>query len=480
MPGSTNRSWKTAVVTNSSRRPLALYGASATALLLAGTRWASYLPRDPIFLTDILLMGGVLLYVAHPKGRAPQYATRATFFWLLLTLAVFEMVLGRNYSLVALRDFVPYAYAFVGILSGASLRYSNPDQRLRTARLLRVALAFHAAWFTLVVTVLPGLPAAMPVISVTQDLHLFTPRNDIDGALTGVFAAILLADPQDLHRKRANNYVTVAAFVLCWIGVLAGGSRAGLFGALIANAYALASRLGRSQGGMRPKLLLIGVTSIAAAPALFLIMRSAVGSRLLGTFGYSSAANATQAAGTADARRESWSVLTSWILQSAHRVFIGVGFGPDFMNLSGADYYLVGTTAAGDTIPRSPHNYWLGTFAREGIIGLSLALITVSAILVVCWRRRREIHLDGVTFISAVVPLSLIIPATLGVVLESPFGAVPFYWCAGILFSTLLSTGPDISRSDPPASDDGTVSGTNFNAGTRRSRKLPNANYHTR
>jgi hypothetical protein len=39
---------------------------------------------------------------------------------------------------------------------------------------------------------------------------------------------------------------------------------------------------------------------------------------------------------------------------------------------------------------------------------------------------------DRLRFMLYAVPLSLVIPATLGVVPESPFGAIPFWWCLGV------------------------------------------------
>jgi hypothetical protein len=42
---------------------------------------------------------------------------------------------------------------------------------------------------------------------------------------------------------------------------------------------------------------------------------------------------------------------------------------------------------------------------------------------------------EPLLFIAAAVPTSLLVPATFGVILESPFGAVPFFWCVGLLLA---------------------------------------------
>jgi hypothetical protein len=47
----------------------------------------------------------------------------------------------------------------------------------------------------------------------------------------------------------------------------------------------------------------------------------------------------------------------------------------------------------------------------------------------------RSTSMDSFTFLVSAVPIALLVPATLGVVLESPFGAVPFYWCIGALLA---------------------------------------------
>jgi hypothetical protein len=42
---------------------------------------------------------------------------------------------------------------------------------------------------------------------------------------------------------------------------------------------------------------------------------------------------------------------------------------------------------------------------------------------------------EPLLFLASVIAMGLLIPATLGVVLESPFGAVPFFWATGILLA---------------------------------------------
>jgi hypothetical protein len=138
------------------------------------------------------------------------------------------------------------------------------------------------------------------------------------------------------------------------------------------------------------------------------------------------------ATGTVEARQTAWDAVLKYVLADAPRTAVGVGFGPNFLRDSGAEATLEGT--AYENV-RSPHNYVIGTVARLGVAGglLVSTLIVSACVLALGLLRRRT---DTVTVFAGLLVLTLPVPALLGVVLESPFGAVPYFWAIGHLAMT--------------------------------------------
>jgi hypothetical protein len=98
---------------------------------------------------------------------------------------------------------------------------------------------------------------------------------------------------------------------------------------------------------------------------------------------------------------------------------------------SGAIYKL---TSKSDTNTRAPHSWWVDVQARLGLAGILLALL-------LCLNVARRVRVvvgpagkdHGLLTIASLVVLSLIPPLSFGVIMESPFGALPFYWCSGVI-----------------------------------------------
>jgi hypothetical protein len=51
------------------------------------------------------------------------------------------------------------------------------------------------------------------------------------------------------------------------------------------------------------------------------------------------------------------------------------------------------------------------------------------------WRARRLTGTDDLVFLAVIVPSMILVEACFGVVLEAPFGAIPFFWFLGILLA---------------------------------------------
>lgn len=417
----------------------AVSGTMAVAILLFGTRWVSYLGVPPLFLTDVLLLFAVCRYFADsyaysnfnkPPRPAVGRPTLAILLAILLAVwAVVRFLVGVQHDLVAVRDMAPYLYAGLVLLAWAGVHRASDAARERTKRVMWLALVGHGVWVFLVMILAPNLPLALPVVAPVQELHVLGLRPDVDAALVGVLAALLLAR---LFQGRKNMLLTLAGFTAAWVVILLAGSRAGLIGAFAANAYVVLIALSERRASRNRSLGIVAILPLLLVFAVMILPITTTGTRLLATVGIQDAsANAGSAVGTTEARDAAWRAMIDWTDETIPRMVLGAGMGANIMAESGAGIALVNSAEDDPTRPRSPHNFWIGTFARLGLLGALLAAFATLGHLGRSWRVREVIFGDEFMLTVVLVPLGLLIPATLGVVLESPFGAVPFWWCLG-------------------------------------------------
>ena len=125
----------------------------------------------------------------------------------------------------------------------------------------------------------------------------------------------------------------------------------------------------------------------------------------------------------------------------------GLGFGSDLTSRFLADYDLLGdeTFAA-----RSPHSVVVTVFGRMGTVGLLAWLAVVAGIARMVWRLFKAGDPDDLGLASIVCVI--LISACVGVVLESPMGAVIFWTAAGLANSRALGLGSS-DRGSPKANE---------------------------
>jgi hypothetical protein len=137
---------------------------------------------------------------------------------------------------------------------------------------------------------------------------------------------------------------------------------------------------------------------------------------------------------------------------STNPVF-GLGFGSDLAARFLADYDLL----ADETFSaRSPHSMAVTTFGRMGFVGLAAWLAVSACMARLVWRLFRRGTPDdlGLASVTCVIWIS----ACVGVVLESPMGAVIFWTTLGLANSRAgigPAKGPGAGRpeADPPPGD---------------------------
>ena len=394
--------------------------------LLATGRWGSYVgsPSLGVFITEIFLGAAVgMLALSAARGSVDFSLLRGLSVPMLLVLGVLTWAivrLGFSAALTrdTLRDFAPYGYTIVAVL----VLLAPLGRWERSARMVFAVLAAHATW--VVVSVMsPDLLEGLPLLGGAP---LFALRYDFDASVCGIGLAVCV---YWLRHRRTSWPATFAVALLALAQaalVLALPSRAGFIAALVAVVcvwWAGNRRAGRVSG--RQVALRVGFILLVVPLALVAVLQSSPGERLVETV------QGGKAAGTKTARQLVWQETVDYVLDEPSRAVFGVGCGPDFMHETGTDEYFEGNVYSG---VRSPHNYPIGTAARLGIPGALLVLALMGTALfrsMRILRKRRDLAALDILAAAAIVAIPVV--AALGVVLESPFGAVPYFWAIGHL-----------------------------------------------
>ncbi|MBD1537759.1 hypothetical protein HC749_06180 [Arthrobacter sp. S13_S34] len=408
----------------------------AVALMLAGTRWGSYIGYAPLFLTDVLIAAAVVdrFLIRTGRGRAKATLTGKAQPTLLFTV-FFVYVAFRGlfsaelFTMTWVRDIMPFLYGALAFLSAGAYASSTTDERKKTMKLLWWALLFHLAWVSVVT--LGRVPGALFPLMPRSDVPFLSTRPDVDMAFLGLTAALLL---RRLIRGECNRFWGSVGLLLAVVTTASMHSRAGLIS--LALALALSFGLTYANAGRRSdrRLMMIMAVPVALAVSLAGLAQTTPGERLLASITSTSTGslNEQSARGTERARELTWDGVIGWTFEGASRPLVGGGFGNDFLAESGVLQFLEGTQY---TSVRSPHNWFIGVLARTGTIGLVLILGVLLSTAGTIYRNRRRVGEDE-TLTTAAIGLAVLIPVgALGVVLESPFGAVPFWWFLGILMT---------------------------------------------
>jgi hypothetical protein len=345
---------------------------------------------------------------------------------LLLAWCLGRFLFG-GISINAIRDVAPYAYAVLVFLT--PYEQATDQQRKRMEAVLVGALLFHGVWLTLAITA-KGFVASLPILGGGQS-QVFQRRPDFDSTICGAMIVYCL------YRAVAGRRPWLSLAVGAWqVGLVLGDySRAAIAGVVTQLiVFALLTPAPRQvlrRYGARivvPMLIALVPIGIYEASQSSSVKRlSEAGSSFIPVV--STKGDPTNGAtGTARARRLAWQAIELYIEQNDTRYWTGVGFGPDFLHDSGGDQLLLG--GANQDV-RQPHDYVLNTWARLGMIGLIITIaIAVFGIRLVA-KLGRAPELNGVDMVAIAVAVGLPVSACFGVVLETPFGALPLWWALG-------------------------------------------------
>jgi hypothetical protein len=418
--------------------------------LLATTRWGSYALPGPPYISDLaiaLLLFDRLLALPLPGHVLARNNTfLLTAVGGLVAVAVVSFLTGPI-TPDAVRDVAPFVYGIATFITAPLVG----KRALVAGRLITLALVAHLAWSTLALAV-PAV-ATHFVTPGNSTVYVLSLRSDVDGMVNGLAASIGLFRVLT-GRKGVVFFVWGAALVLV------SHSRISLITTIIilfcVVGYSVAqARRGRSDIdavrrlsglGMRARRrsLWVIVGAVVVIGIVVAVTSPTAVSRLGETFGLGHAATeqSHEVKGTTHSRELAWSRLEHWIMASESRTLWGAGFGPNIMSESDATIALVHKN---DPDLRAPHNFFLGTWAHLGLLGLALlTLIVFLGIRLAIGIRR--LPMSDVDLLAALLAIGMPLIAAVGVVMESPFGAIPFFWALGQLGSHLSLTGSSRRR----------------------------------
>lgn len=402
--------------------------------LLATGRWGSYLglPAASIYVTDVVLAVTAAWLVARHRRRVERRLVRPLL--PALTLAAWSVVrfaTGGTYDLVALRDLAPYAYVLVCL----AWCFTASAYR-RSYLVVGAALLLHLAWVW-VALLAPGWVESFPLLG--GRVRVFELRQDFDGASMAVLACLAGLTATRRHLSPAARAAAVILATAASYTILELGSRAGLLALGTSLAVIAITRLHGVLRAKRAHILAGAAAAVAVAGLAVLVLpQTYIFDRVT-----AGRLEPQSGAGTVDAREYAWRLIIEDATEDPARLLLGSGFGPDFLDRSGAAFAFEGYVEKG---VRAPHNFVLNTLGRTGLVGVALLLWVGASLARPMLARRgapgaatdRELLVE----IAALLVAALGIASLVGVILESPFGAVPFWWAAGLVLT---------SRSHPEA-----------------------------
>lgn len=370
-------------------------------LSLATGRWGAWigLPSQGIFVIDLLLILGIFLIVLH-DGIEFGFLTFSLGLFIL-----FQLCRNSNYALLTrIRDLLPFIYLELFLLIRRTISEVNLADLYKV---LRVSSFFSLVWNLGVgLNVLHVLPS-----NSFAGVQIFSQRPDQAGFVACIG---IIVWSKSLTKSKFERFMNFWILPLNLLSLMLQPGRAGLLALLVALPV-LAIRINGVKKFRQKSLVSLLFAIIIAIPfsgviQSFLPEKSAI--KKLGILDQSGIARSSGDS-TAFGRKMAQSTVLHWT-QHENRLILGAGPGYEILLESGAVKWL-----SGNADVRYPHNWWVSLISRYGILGVTLWLICGLATIKGAFRD--EAGIEFVTFL-----VSILIASTFGVVMESPFGIIPF------------------------------------------------------
>lgn len=343
--------------------------------------------------------------------------------WLVVGTARVLFDVPR-FGLLAIRDYAVVYYALFFFLAQDMAR--DPRVRRYLSGCLLVA--------TLLLLPLFALTHLFPEFFLFRLTFRGNPlifyKGDLLTTLLGIGSLVLF-----LRSKPRYRAVAVALSGMCFLLVAAGDNRASLLAIGFAGLILLLARRWQYPA-------LQGAVAVASLLTILMLVHlfgnawaerklDGVNDRLAsivdfsGTGRYTSEQNHNK--GENNRFRTVWWKTVVQETWTANPVF-GLGFGTDIARSFVGEYF---PDSGEDFLARSPHSVFVTAFGRMGLVGLGVWLIFCWMLVRATWRavRHTEEKENWALWCGACV---ILVSASLGVVLESPMGAVLFWTLLGL------------------------------------------------
>lgn len=372
-------------------------------LSLSTGRWGSWfgIPEKGIFLIDIILLFAVLVAIYEGELSIPSLGFAIVFAYVIWQFA-------RNPSapvILRVRDLLPFLYLIVFWMLRNSIKRIPKDSLMKG---LRFASAFSLAW---------NIPVSLDVIkpfmlNPFSGIEVFSQRPDHAGVVAGI--GCLVWGSSWAYPKGNNRQLLQTSFpYLFVIQTLLTSGRAGLIAVSLCFIYSIfLDNISEKVRRKKIQFFAIGVFFLLVGPTVLKLLPENSSFARLGLVSTNElAAQAGQ--GTASARKIAADIVIKWTKDNK-RMLIGAGPGYEILSESGAVKWLSGALDV-----RYPHNWWLSLYSRYGIFGL----ILWNYYLFKFWAIPSNLR-----HYKTPIIISLLLVATLGVIVESPFGLWPLFF----------------------------------------------------
>ena len=265
----------------------------------------------------------------------------------------------------------------------------------------------------------------VPIFSLRS--NVFSVRSD---QLACAFSSVVIFMFSNLLIQRAKIFNSLILIGSLTFFLFIFSSRAVLISVIVSILLGLTFIFSKHSSSFKPWPLIL----FSSSPVLVLFLMKLPGvTRLLSGLGFMNSSSQLDimslgAISTQNARQEAWTLVANyWI---ANRPWSGFYPGEHVVFESGAIKFL-----SGELDVRWPHNFLLSIMFRNGIIVGSIIILVIACILMKALQN--AINRDSQLFDFQIlgIVLSLIIVSSVGVVMESPFGYIPFTIAAALVLN---------------------------------------------
>jgi hypothetical protein len=376
----------------------------AVCLSIGTGRWGAWIgiPSVNFFVIDFIIF--LSLVSSITSLIRPSHLLLAFYLSCYVALNLF---MSSGYPVATrLRDLAPFIYLIIFILLRPLILEIDETRMLSW---LRGATVFSLFW---------NLGRSLEILnefslSPFTGVPVFSQRPDQFGFVAAIgIISWGLKECRSQKTKLSRNIIMISFLVE--VALMPG--RAGAIASLLGLAYVvILPGLKNLEVRRFGKKVIVGIFFVLLAGGLASNILPENSSLKRSGIVASEGVSQIGAEGTARARLRAQVLLLNWVDEN-NLEFFGAGAGREMLLESNAYKWLSGATDV-----RQPHNWWVSLFSRFGLFG---ALLWVFATL--CFiRPTKEIKAMN---LRVFVLISILISATFGVILESPFGLIPFYF----------------------------------------------------